>query len=129
MPVPPSKKHRRPVCDFLEDHPYVIKLDIKLSKLNKQLLAIYDLADSDLILSDARTGVNDFRVNETFAKKLDDVLKRLASLSKQVADKATLLRDKIDKAVEKKAQLQDCVYLGEVLKYSKQCNVIKERDQ
>ena len=129
MQVPPSKKCHWPVCDFLEDHPYVIKLDIKLSKLNKQLLAIYDLADSDLILSVACTGVNDFCVNETFTKKLDDILKRLASLSKQVTDKATSLPDKIDKAVENKAQLQDCVYLGEVLEYSKQCDVIKERDQ
>ena len=36
---------------------------------------------------------------------------------------------KIDKAVETKAQLQDCVYLGEVLEYLKQCDVIKEWDQ
>ena len=129
MPVPPAKKRHRPVTDMLEEHPYMIKLNIKLSKLNKQLLMIYDIAGCDLILSDAWTGVNDFHVNETFAKKLDDISKPLSSLSKQVADKASSLRDKIDKAVENKVQLQDCVYLGEVLEYSKQCNLIKERDK
>ena len=76
------------------------------------------MADCDLILSDARTGVNDFRVNEHFAKKLDDVSKRLASLSNQVVDKAMEIHDKIDKAVENKAQLQDVVYLGEVLRWN-----------
>ena len=129
MPVPPAKKHHQPVTDMLEEHPYMIKLNIKLSKLNKQLLVIYDIADCDLILSDAWTGVNDFRVNETFTKKLEDVSKWLASLSKQVADKASSLHDKINKAVENKAQLQDCVYLGEVLEYLKQCDLIKERDK
>ena len=128
MPVPPSKKWCRPVTDMLEEHPYMIKLNIKLSQLKKQLLAIYDIANCDLILSDARTGVNDFHVNEQFAKKLDDISKRLASLSKQVTDKASSLHDSIDKAVDTKAQLQDCVYVGKVLEYSKQCDVIKERN-
>ena len=94
MPVHPSKKWCRPVTDMLEEHPYMIKLDIKLSKLNKQLLAIYDIADCNLILSDAWTGVNDFHVNKTFAKKLDDISKWLASLSKQVADKTSSLHEK-----------------------------------
>ena len=69
MPVPPSKKQRRPVTDMLEEHLYMIKLNIKFSQLNKQLLAIYDIANCNLILSDARIGVNDFRVNEQFDKK------------------------------------------------------------
>ena len=129
MPVPPRKKRHRPASDFLQEHPYIIKLDIKMSKLNQQLLAIYDLADCDLILSDARTGLNDFHLNETFAKKLEDISKKLASLSKQVSDKAEAIRQKIDKAVENKAQLQDCVYVGEVLEYSKLCDVIKEWDK
>ena len=36
--------------------------------------------------------------------------------------------DKIDKAVDNKAQLQDVMYLGEVLEYSKQCELIKKHD-
>ena len=129
MLVLPRKKHCRPASDFLTEHPYVIKLNIKMNKLNQQLLAIYNLADCDLILSDARTSINDFRVNETFTKKLEDISKRLASLSNQLAEKANVIREKIDKAVDNKVQLQDCVYVGEVLEYSKQCDLIKERNK
>ena len=46
-----------------------------------------------------------------------------------MADKAEAIRQKIDEAVENKAQLQDCVYVGEVLEYSKLCDVIKEQDK
>ena len=127
MPVPPPKRHRWPPANFMDEHPYVIKLDIKISKLKQQISAIYNLANCDLILSDARTGVHNFCVSEQFTKKLEDVSKNLASLSKQVANNATEIHDKINRAVENKAQLQNTIYVGEV--YSKQCDVIKKHDR
>ena len=129
MPVPPPKRHRQPLADFMDEHPYLIKLDLKISKLNQQINSIYNVVDCDLILSDARTGVNDFHVNEQFARMLEDVSKKLASLSKQAANKATEIHNKINQAVDSKVQLQDKVYIVKVLEYSKQCDVIKKCDR
>ena len=63
---------------------------------------IYEIADSNLILTDARTGLNDFTMNELFAKKLDDVSKNVTGLAQRIQDKATELCDKIDKAIDTK---------------------------
>ena len=82
---------------------------------------IFDIADSNLILTDARTGLNDFSMNEAFAKKLDDLSKMVTGLATRIQDKATELRDKIDKAIKTKDNLREIVYAGEVLDWSKKC--------
>ena len=129
MPLPPPKKKWKDQAMFQDEHPYVIKLDLKLNKLSKHLDSIYKVADCDLILMDAKTGLNDFSANERFAKKLDDTAKKLAQLSHQLSEKATAVHDKIDAAIDTKAGLQDVQYVGEVLEYSQQCELIKKRNK
>ena len=80
---------------------------------------IFEIADNNLILTDARTGLNDFSMNDLFAKKLDSLSKYVTNFTTHIQDKATELRDKIDKAVDTKENLHEIIYAGEVLDWSK----------
>ena len=105
MPLPPLGKRKRTptqLTDRWDQHPYVIKLNTKLYKLSTLMNKIYEIADSNLILTDARTGLNDYSMNEAFAKKLDEVSKQVCSLSEQIHEKAEAIRSKIEKAVDTK---------------------------
>ena len=88
---------------------------------------IYEIADSNLILTDACTSLNDFTMNELFAKKLDDVSKNVTGLAQRIQDKATALCDKIDKAIDTKENLCEVIYAGEVLDWSKNCTIAQEQ--
>ena len=69
MPVPPKKMKRNHLSS---QHPYSIKIDMKMSKLDAVLNSIYDLADGNLLVSNAETGLTDFSINEWFAWKLKE---------------------------------------------------------
>ena len=56
-------------------------MDTKLSKLDAVLNGIFDVADGDLLVSNAETGLTDFSLNEKFAKKLEEVSKHVAGLA------------------------------------------------
>ena len=88
MPLPPKKvKHTHTSAQ----HPYSIKIDTKLSKLDAVLNSIYDLADGNLLVSNAEMGLTDFSINECFAKKLEEALKRVAGLANSLSEKALLI--------------------------------------
>ena len=58
MPLPPPRKKQKRVSGSRkqEVHPYIIKLNIKIGKLNKVLEQIYETANSDLVITDAASG-------------------------------------------------------------------------
>ena len=97
MPLPPAGKKLKRNHPSLQ-HPYSIKLDTKLSKLDAVLNSIFDLADGDLLVSNAKTGLTDFSLNEKFAKKLEEALKRVAGLANQLSEKASVVMQKLDEA-------------------------------
>ena len=88
---------------------------------------IFEIADSNLILTDAKTGLNDFSMNEAFAKKLDSLSKNVTGLAKTIQDKAEALRAKIDKAIDTKENLREITYAGKVLDWSKKCQQAKDQ--
>ena len=80
MPLPPAGKKLKHNHPSLQ-HPYSVKLDTRLSKLNALLNNIYDVADGNLLVSNAETGLTDFSINEKFAKKLEEASKHVAGLA------------------------------------------------
>ena len=80
MPLPPAGrklKHNHPSLQ----HPYAFKVDTKLLKLDAVLNGIFDVADGDLLVSNAETGLTNVSLNEKFAKKLEEVSKCVAGLA------------------------------------------------
>ena len=95
MPLPPKKVKRNHASAL---HPYSIKIDTKLSKLNAVLNSIYELADSNLLVSNAEMGLTNFSINERFAKRLEEASKRVAGLANSLSEKAVLVTQKLDEA-------------------------------
>ena len=93
MPLPLKKVKRSHTS---QQHPYSIKIDTKLSKLDAVLNSIYDLADGNLLVSNAETGLTDFSINERFAKKLEEASKRVGD---SLSEKALLITQRLDKGV------------------------------
>ena len=88
---------------------------------------IFDIADSNLILTDAQTGLNDFSMNESFAKKLDKLSKTVTGFATTIQEKATAIRDKIDKAIDTKENLREMICTGEVLDWYKKSDVAQKQ--
>ena len=80
MPLPPPSKKLKCNHPSLQ-HPYSVKLDTRLSKLNALLNNIYEVADGNLLVSNTEMGLTDFSINEKFAKKLKEASKRVAGLA------------------------------------------------
>ena len=113
---------------FLE-HPHSVKLRSRKRKLVELMLKIYELADTDLLVSDMETGLNDYSKNLKFADELDDIAKHLIGLSTECTEKANVIRDKVATAKEDKRLIQDIVHIQDVIKVSEQDPFIAERAQ
>ena len=122
-----SCKHRRQHECPTSIHPYILKFETHQEKLSVMLNKMFELAATDLLVCDHDSGLNDFDMNLQFADKLDNVGKLLVGLSKRRSDEATKIRDKVDQAKDRKANLQDVVCIGEVLKFEDKCEKAKCR--
>ena len=107
------------------EHPYKVRLDIQKSKLMRVMNKIFEIADNDLIVCDFDTGLNDYSKNLSFANELETIAKELTVLSKDCADKAVRIRDRIDQAKEDKRLIQDVVFQQEIVKDSEKCDEIR----
>ena len=94
MPLSKQKTHQSKLTECADQHPYVIKLNIKLYKLDTLMNQIFEIADSNLILTYAKTGLNDFSMNESFAKKLNSVSKNVHSLANNYPGKSRATESK-----------------------------------
>ena len=121
-----AKKHSRTEHQQLI-HLYILKFEARESKLNVMLNKLYELADTDMLLCNRDTGLNDYSLNRKLADKLESVAKSLVGLSKRCTEKANDIREKISQAEDKKINMQDIVCTGEVLKPSDKCNFLKAR--
>ena len=54
------------------------------------MVKIFNLADTDMIVHDAESGLNDYSKNLKFADELDDISKHLVGLSQECCEKANL---------------------------------------
>ena len=118
MPLPPKKVKRNHPSVL---HPYSIKINTKLSKLDAVLNLIYELADDNLLVSNAETGLTDFSINERFAKKLEEASKCVAGLVNSLSEKAVLVTQKLDEAQEWKINMQDVLFVKEITNYKQKC--------
>ena len=75
---------------------------------------LYELGDSDLIVCDMETGLNNYTKNLKFADELEDLAKCLIVLSGNCNKKANKIWDRVDTAKEDKRLIQDIVELREV---------------
>ena len=122
-----QKKVRQEQDKAFLQHPYTLKLQTRKRKLRDIMLKIFNLADSDLIVCDAETGLNDYTKNLKFADELDDIAKHLIGLSQECTEKANMICDHIEQAKEDKRLIQDVVYLQEIMKPSEKDDFINER--
>ena len=118
MPLPPAGRKLKRNHPSLQ-HPYSVKLDTRLSKLDALLNNIYDVADGNLLVSNTETGVTDFSINEKFAKKLKEASKRVAGLANRLSEKSALIIEKVDAARDRKVNMQDIVHIEDVTDYKK----------
>ena len=102
-------------------HPYVVKLNIQLSKLNCLLNKIYDLADNDLLMSNAKTGLNDYSISEKFMKKLEKTSKLVISMANHLTEKAAEIQEKIDNARDRKLIAGGVIFVEEVTNLKDKC--------
>ena len=65
-----------------------MKLEVRCKKVEKMLDRIMELADCDLVVSDAVTRVNDYSMNIKFAKKLQDVAKGLETTAQTLLNRS-----------------------------------------
>ena len=135
MPLPPvkkskhasssgkstSNKRKRSPSPTPQRHPYELKLDIRMEKIEDELHSIFDIADCNMIISNSQTGFSDFSMNETFADKLDATAVMLKGCAKRVSEKATEIRDKVQSCKDHKASIQPIQFVEEITDYSKKC--------
>ena len=115
-----SRRQRKRLRDeqnsaFLE-HPYTVKFQNKKTKILTLTEQIWELAESDLIVCDRDTGLNDYKKNLKFADELEDLAKVMAGLSSNCSERAEKIRNRIADLQEDKRQIQDIVYVQEILK-------------
>ena len=75
---------------------------------------IMELADCDLVVSDAITGLNDYSKNIKFAKKLQDVAKGLETTAETLFDRAKDVLGKVNLARDFKGSIQPVQFIQEV---------------
>ena len=110
MPLPP------PGCKKVKPnkHPFMAKLQSHINKVNILLEQIFDIANCDLIVTDANKGIMDYELNRKFAKKLDKLSKEFASMSGRISDVSSLISDKVDAALDHKDIKQGIVFWDEI---------------
>ena len=102
----------RSAAEGISVHPYVIKLDIKMQQLDRLVNKIYEIADCNMILTNESTGECKFELNSHFADKLDSVSTIVVGLGKQIAEKATSVREKIESVIDQKRDMQEIQFIG-----------------
>ena len=128
MPLPPPVSHKESTETVPQNvHPYVIKLDVKIRRIKHSLNNIFEIADSDLIVSDAKTGLNDFSINHQFADQLDNLSKVFNKVAEKITKKASKIRDKIEEAVETKRAIQPVHFLEEITDHDKKLDEAKRK--
>ena len=110
------------------EHPFMAKMRTKKTKLSTVMNQIFDIANTDLVVFDRDCGLNDYSKNKKFADVLHDISKELIVLSKTCTDRATAIRDKISDAEDQKVQMQDIIFIQEVVKDADKDDIVRNRD-
>ena len=92
MPLPPYKRSTE-ISQHLKQHPFVTKLEVRIKKLQHMMNSIYDIASSNLVLTDAESGTNDFSMNYYFADKLDKLSKHIINFGTTMSEKAAEIQE------------------------------------
>ena len=117
MPLPPSgRKKVKP-----NKHLFMAKLQSCINKVNVLLEQIFDIANCDLIVTDANKGIMDYELNRKFAKKLNKLSKEFASMSGRISDVSSLISDKVDAALDRKDIKQGIVFWDEITDSKQNC--------
>ena len=128
MPLPPVERNTSKLPAQSETHPYIIKMEIKLTKMRQIMNNIFEIADSNLIITDAKSSLNDYTMNHAFADKLDNISKEVIGLSKCLTEKAAAIRTRVDRALDEKRRFEDVTFIRHVTNQMKKCDLAKEQD-
>ena len=114
MPLPPRNRTRSRKARQ-NRHPYIVKIEGRIEKLDKMVVKICELADCDLVVSDAITGLNDYSMNLKLARKLQDVAKALENTLRDLYDKSKNIIEKVRTAQDFKQSIQPVQFIEEVM--------------
>ena len=78
--APPTLSPIQEISDQLKQHPFVMKLEVRIKKLHHMMNSIYDIASSNLVLTDAESGASDYSMNYYFVDQLEKLSKRIIKL-------------------------------------------------
>ena len=93
----------------------------KIKKLDQLLERMEEIADCDVLVSDAQTGLNDYSMNLKFAKKLQQVSKQLDNFVVRLNEKAKLVIQKVNTAHDHKASIQPVQFIEEITEPKDKC--------
>ena len=113
MALPPVERDRPKIPGQSETHPYIINMEIKLAKM-RQLMNIFKIADTNMIITDAKSGLNDYTMKHAFGDELDNISKAVIGLSKCLMEKATGIRAQVDRALDDKLRFEDVSFICDV---------------
>ena len=128
MPLPPVKCNRPKIPGQSETHPYIIKTDIKLTKMWQIMNSIFKIADINMIITDAKSGVNDYTMNHVFVDRRDNISKEVIGLSKCLTEKAAAIRTRVDKALDDKRRFEDVSFIRDVTNQLHKCEIAQQKD-
>ena len=108
-------------------HPFIDVLEKKMYQLGVMCNKIGELSETDLVLCNKKTGINNYSPNLKFADMMDMAAKELVRLSKRLTVNADLLRQKVIEERDKKRHKQDIVYIEEITDPSKKNKITQDR--
>ena len=94
---------------------------MKLAQLKVLLDKIFNLANNDLLLSNAEIRLNDYSMSEHFVKKLQDTSKVVSDVADHLSKQAVELQDKIDSAHNHKCIASGIISVEEVTDPKEKC--------
>ena len=126
MPLPPHKRSTE-ISQHLKQHPFVTKLEVQIKKLQHMMNRIYDIASSNLVLTDAESGASDFSMNYYFADKLDKLSKCIINFGTTMSEKAAEIRERTSKAEDRKVNIQPVQFVEEVNNIMKKSEIAQNK--
>ena len=95
-------------------HPGSVELEAKTVKISNLIEDIFDVANTQVIITSTDTGIADYSINLSFAKSLETLGNDLLTLGGQLKEQAGNIRDRIKSFKERKAANQDIQFVKEI---------------
>ena len=89
--------------------------------------SIYDIASSNLVLTDAESGASNYSMNYYFADQLEKLSKRIINFGTTMCETAANIRERTSKAQDNKANIQPVQFVEQVNDPTKKSEVAQNK--